>query len=137
MTQATQETAIPCPVPLCRGANSLQTPACTTCGTPLFGYAHLTAYPAHLFNQGLAAAREDRLEAARDCFAAVVLWCPGDHEARNALALAAFRLGDREGARQHWATVLADRPDDRKAKDGLSLSPEDPDRAGRRPRRGW
>ncbi|MDT0341981.1 tetratricopeptide repeat protein [Streptomyces litchfieldiae] len=112
---------MPCPVPLCRTDNAYEATDCGGCGTPLFGYARLHAYPAFLFNQGLAAAREDRLPAARDCFAAVVHWCPGDTEARNALALACLRLGDPEEARRQWAEVLDRRPDDDKARRGLSL----------------
>ncbi|WP_200308012.1 tetratricopeptide repeat protein [Streptomyces adelaidensis] len=118
MTAAT--TTVRCPVPLCRRDNTYGAEACAGCGTPLSGYARLHARPAHLFNRGLTAAREGRLAAARDCFAAVVHWCPGDTEARNALALAGLALGDPDEARRQWTEVLDRRPDDPKAARGLA-----------------
>ncbi|MFD5780572.1 hypothetical protein [Streptomyces sp. NPDC126933] len=118
MTAATMP--VRCPVALCRKENAYGTEVCASCRTPLSGYARLHTYPAHLFNQGLAAAREGRLSTARDCFAAVVHWCPGDTEARNALALAGFRLGDRDEAHRQWTEVLDRRPGDPKAARGLA-----------------
>ncbi|WP_329545367.1 tetratricopeptide repeat protein [Streptomyces sp. NBC_01356] len=112
--------SVRCPVVLCREENAYGTEVCAGCRTPLSGYARLHTYPAYLFNQGLAAAREGRLTAARDCFAAVVHWCPGDTEARNALALAGLRLGDRSEAHRQWTEVLGRRPDDPKATWGLA-----------------
>jgi Flp pilus assembly protein TadD len=79
----------------------------------------LSGHAARLFNDGLAAARENRLPAARDLFAAVVYWCPLDVEARNALALALLMLGDDAGARGQWTQVLALRPGDPLAARGL------------------
>lgn len=114
-------TSISCPVPLCGTQNAFEAKDCAGCGIPLLGYARLHAYPAYLFNQGLAAARERRLAAARDCFAAVVHWDPDDTEARNALALACLQLEDPEEARRQWEAVRKDRPDDGKAVRGLSL----------------
>jgi Flp pilus assembly protein TadD len=114
-------TAVRCPVPLCGTENDFAATACAGCRTPLLGYARLRAYPAQLFNQGLAAARDRRLPAARDCFAAVVHWCPGDIGARNALALACLQLGDRDEARRQWEEVLTRRPADPQATDALSL----------------
>ncbi|WP_326720545.1 MULTISPECIES: hypothetical protein [unclassified Streptomyces] len=112
--------SVRCPVVLCREENAYGTEVCAGCRTPLSGYARLHTYPAYLFNQGLAAAREGRLAAARDCFAAVVHWCPGDTEARNALALAGLRLGDRSEAHRQWTEVLGRRPGDPKATWGLA-----------------
>ncbi|WP_216591155.1 tetratricopeptide repeat protein [Streptomyces brasiliscabiei] len=109
-----------CPVPLCRRENAYGAEVCAGCRTPLSGYARLHTRPALLFNRGLAAAREGRLAAARDCFAAVVHWCPADTEARNALALAGLALGDTAEARHQWTRVLALRPDDPKATRGLA-----------------
>ncbi|MFI0735051.1 tetratricopeptide repeat protein [Streptomyces sp. NPDC021225] len=118
MTATTRH--VRCPVALCRKENTYGTEVCAGCGTPLSGYARLHTYPAHLFNRGLAAAREGRLTTARDCFAAVVLWCPGDTEARNALALAGLRLDDPDEAHRQWAEVLDRRPGDPKATRGLA-----------------
>ncbi|MEV7426075.1 MULTISPECIES: tetratricopeptide repeat protein [unclassified Streptomyces] len=118
MTAAT--TGVRCPVALCRRENVYGAEVCAGCRTPLSGYARLHAHPAYLFNRGLAAAREGRIAAARDCFAAVVHWCPGDTEARNALALAGLRLGDSDEARRQWTEVLERRPDDPKATRGLT-----------------
>ncbi|WP_127358788.1 tetratricopeptide repeat protein [Actinacidiphila soli] len=118
MTAAT--TSVRCPVVLCGRENAYGTEACAGCRTPLSGYARLHVHPAYLFNRGLAAAREGRLTAARDCFAAVVLWCPGDTEARNALALAGLRLGDPGEAQRQWTEVLHRRPGDPKATTGLA-----------------
>ncbi|MFF1677250.1 tetratricopeptide repeat protein [Streptomyces sp. NPDC058256] len=112
--------SVRCPVVLCREENAYGAEVCAGCRTPLSGYARLHTYPAYLFNQGLAAAREGRLAAARDCFAAVVHWCPGDTEARNALALAGLRLGDRSEAHRQWTEVLDRRPGDPKATWGLA-----------------
>ncbi|MFE7839423.1 tetratricopeptide repeat protein [Streptomyces sp. NPDC057474] len=118
MTAAT--TSVRCPVVLCRRENAYGAEVCAGCRTPLSGYARLHVHPAHLFNRGLAAAREGSLAAARDCFAAVVHWCPGDTEARNALALAGLGLGDHDEARRQWTEVLARRPGDPKATRGLA-----------------
>jgi Flp pilus assembly protein TadD len=109
-----------CPVPRCGAANETGSEACTECGSPLQSYARLSAYPAQLFNQGLAAVRANRIGEARDLFAAVVHWCPLDWEARNALALASFTLRDTEAARHHWQAVLAQRANDPFATHGLT-----------------
>ncbi|QFR01155.1 hypothetical protein F9278_38820 [Streptomyces phaeolivaceus] len=111
---------VPCPVVLCRRENAYGAEFCAGCRTPLSGYARLYAHPALLFNRGLAAAREGRLSAARDCFAAVVHWCPADTEARNALALACLGLADHDEARRQWTEVLSRRPADPKADRGLA-----------------
>ncbi|WP_216373033.1 hypothetical protein [Streptomyces tailanensis] len=116
----TAATPIRCPVVLCRRENAYGTELCAGCRTPLSGYARLHTYPAHLFNRGLALAHEGRLTAARDCFAAVVLWCPTDTEARNALALTALHLGDPLEAHRHWMECLGRRPGDPKATRGLA-----------------
>jgi Flp pilus assembly protein TadD len=92
---------------------------CVGCGTPLRHLGNLTCYPAQLFNRGLAAARADDLGEARELFAAIVHWCPLDWEARNALALANFQLGDSAAARHHWTVVLNRRPKDPIATRGL------------------
>jgi len=108
-----------CPVPRCGTANEFAAAECTGCGTPLASYARVCAFPAKLFNLGLAAALDGRLAEARDLFAALVYWCPLDLEARNALAVACLELGDHEGARRHWKLVLSRRPDDTMAAEGL------------------
>jgi Flp pilus assembly protein TadD len=109
-----------CPVPRCGTENSTKAETCAGCGSALRSYARLSEYPAHLFNQGLAAARADRLGEARDLFAAVVHWCPLDWEARNALALASFKLGDIVAARHHWTMVLSQRANDPFATHGIA-----------------
>lgn len=115
-----------CPLPRCGADNAFDADSCAGCGTPVRGYARISAYAAYLFNCGLAAAREGRLTAARDYFAAVVHWCPADTGARNALALAGFRLGDTAEARHQWEQVRERRPDDPLALRGLSLVAEGP-----------
>lgn len=87
---------------------------------PLRNYVRLAGHPTRLFNAGLTAARAGDLTAARDLFAAVVHWCPLDWEARSALALASFQLGDRDQARRHWRTVLERQPQDPTATAGLA-----------------
>ena len=109
-----------CPANLCRADNDIQAEVCVRCGTPLHGYARLSAYPALLFNQGLSAARTGNMAQARDAFAAVVYWCPLDQEARNALALACFALGDQTQARSHWERVLTRSPENEVATQGLA-----------------
>jgi hypothetical protein len=115
-----------CPLPRCGAENPLDADRCSRCGLPVRGYATLSTYAAYLFNQGLGAAREGRLGRAREYFAAVVHWCPADTEARNALALAAFQLGDPDEARQQWDLVRQRRPGDRLANRGLSRVDGDP-----------
>jgi Flp pilus assembly protein TadD len=101
--------------------NDFDADVCAGCGVPLLSYARVSAYSARLFNQGLAAARADRLAEARDLFAAVVYWSPLDVEARNALAMTCSALGDVTEARRHWEQVLCQRPNDPLAAAGLSL----------------
>ncbi|RMG22386.1 MAG: hypothetical protein D6732_25855 [Methanobacteriota archaeon] len=60
-----------------------------------------------------------KLQLARDYFAAVVHWCPTDIEARKALALVCFKLGDKESAMEQWQSVLDRFPDDQMAKQGM------------------
>jgi Flp pilus assembly protein TadD len=110
-----------CPIARCGAANDFHADSCTACGVPLRGYALLTAHADRLFNDGLAAARSNRLRVARDRFSAVVHWCPLDVEARNALALTHFQLGERAEAKRHWAQVLELRPGDPRASRGLEL----------------
>jgi Flp pilus assembly protein TadD len=110
-----------CPLPRCGAENGFDVETCAGCGTPLRGHARLAAHGALLFNQGLAAAREGNLTAARDLFAAVVHWCPLDMEARNALALASFQLDDVDEARRQWELVRERRPADRLATQGLGM----------------
>jgi Flp pilus assembly protein TadD len=109
-----------CPAVSCRADNDARADACARCGTPLSAYARLSVYPARLFNQGLAAARGGQLLRARDLFAAVVCWCPLDMEARNALAMACYALGDKTEALIHWRTVLARLPEDAIARQGVA-----------------
>jgi len=122
MTPAT----VRCPLPWCGAENPPDADCCVGCSLPVRGYAVLSVYPAYLFNLGLSAAREGRLGAAREYFAAVVHWCPADTEARNALALAAFQLGDVSEARRQWEQVRQRRPADPLADRGLSLVAADP-----------
>jgi hypothetical protein len=108
-----------CPAGMCRTDNDVHAEACERCGLPLRGLARLSIYPAHLFNMGLSAARGNQMACARDLFAAVVYWCPMDYEARNALAMACFALGDETEARHHWETVLRQLPANTLAARGL------------------
>jgi Flp pilus assembly protein TadD len=109
-----------CPSPRCRSENATGAAACRRCGLPLTELALLAGHHARLFNQGLAAAKENRLQAARDLMSAVVEWCPHDLEARNALALLALKLDDRETARRHWETVLGKAASNRLALGGVA-----------------
>ncbi|MFI9775739.1 tetratricopeptide repeat protein [Streptomyces sp. NPDC051956] len=109
-----------CPLPRCRAVNSATAETCRSCATPLRAWARLRAHPAKLFNAGLEAARSGRTATARDHFAAVVHWCPGDAEARSALALACLLLDNPEEARDHWHQVLTRRPNDTTALKGLA-----------------
>lgn len=108
-----------CPVSRCAATNPMDAAACAHCGTPLREYTRMTAHPANLFNDGLAAAHAGRLTEARDLFAALVHWCPEAVDARNALGLACYQLGDTAHARTHWTAVLDRRPTDRVATAGL------------------
>jgi len=57
-----------------------------------------------------------------------VHWCPHDWEARNALALANFQLGDGAAARHHWSLIVGKRPKDPIATRGLAeLDAEEPE----------
>lgn len=103
----------------CGADNDTAAEHCAHCGAPLRNHARLVDHAAHLFNSGLAAARAGELGKARELFAAVVHWAPRDRDARNALALACFQLGDHEQARFHWNAVLAQRPQDTFAATGL------------------
>lgn len=109
-----------CPAARCKTENDLLAEFCTKCGTPLRGYARLSAYPNQLFNMGLAAARGGNLARARDLLAAVVYWCPLDLEARNALAQACYTQGDTLTAREHWEIVLSRSPGEPLASRGLA-----------------
>lgn len=109
-----------CPVGSCRADNEWTADCCARCGASLRGYAKLSARPARLFNQGLAAARSGQLGRARDLFASIVYWCPMDKEARNALAMACYGLGDKEEAMIQWRTVLARLPADAIATRGIA-----------------
>ncbi len=111
---------VKCPFPRCGAENGYDAAECGRCGAPIGSYALLSVYSAHLFNRGLAAAREDRLAEAHGYFAAVVHWCPSDIEARNALALACQALGHSAEARDAWEEVLRRRPGDRLADLGLN-----------------
>ncbi len=84
----------------------------------------ISAHAARLFNDGLAAAGQGRFAAARDCFAAVVLWHPHDLEARSAYAFGCLSLGDDEEARRQWELVLSRRPRDERALRGLAMLEE-------------
>jgi Flp pilus assembly protein TadD len=110
-----------CPASRCRAENEPDAEVCVRCQTPLRSYARLSAYPAALFNRGLAAARAGRLGEARDLFSAVMWWCPLDLDARNAFALACFRQGDRAEARRNWGQVLARSPRNEVALQGLAM----------------
>jgi len=105
---------------LCGVDNDPDADTCVGCGTPLQAYSRLSAYPGHLFNQGLAAAKQGEIGHARDLFAAVVGWCPMDMEARNALAMACLASGDTDAARGHWEAIIARAADNTIAQQGLS-----------------
>ena len=110
-----------CPATLCNTENDPEAEECKNCGTPLQGYARLSAYPSYLFNQGIVAVSQGEVSRARDLFAAIVYWCPLDIEARNALATACLALGDKTEARRHWQTVLARAATNTTAKQGLTV----------------
>jgi TolA-binding protein len=110
---------IPCPASACRAENDMSNTHCSMCGVALRQYVRLYLYAGHLFNAGLSKARSGQLQQARDLFAAVVCWCPGDREARNALAAACFSLGDKKEARDQWQEVLRRFPGDPFAVQGL------------------
>lgn len=110
-----------CPASTCRADNDPQAEVCKVCGTPLRGFAQLSVYPAHLFNQGLSAAREGQMTQARDLLSALVYWCPMDVEARNALAMVCLALGDRITSRHHLETVLDRSPTDAVATQGIAM----------------
>jgi len=110
-----------CPNPRCRSESALGSATCDCCGLPLEEVAALRGLHARLFNRGLEAAKAGKLGDARDLFSAVVEWCPHDSEARNALALAAFHLGDREAARRHWSAVAARAATNPMARTGLAV----------------
>jgi Flp pilus assembly protein TadD len=110
---------ISCPASTCRAENDISNTHCCMCGITLREYVRLYLYGAHLFNEGLSKARSGQLQQARDLFAAVVYWCPGDREARNALAAACFSLEDNKEARNQWQEVLRRFPADPLAAQGL------------------
>ena len=110
---------VECPMNQCRVRNDADAETCAGCGSPLLSHTRLSAHAAHLFNQGLAAARAGEFGRARELLAAVVHWCPLDCTARNALALANFELHDVTQARYHWNQVLAQRANDPFAAYGL------------------
>jgi|GEM_PF-3648556 len=109
-------TEIVCPIPQCRKPNNLESETCQACGTPLREYARLVNHSARLFNNGLDAASDSRLDEAIESFAAVVHWCPSDLDARNALAQAYFESDNDRAARRHWDQVL-----ERKSKNEIAL----------------
>jgi tetratricopeptide (TPR) repeat protein len=111
-------TTLACPA-RCGADTESDAERCGNCGAPLRNHARLKDHAAHLFNDGLRAARTGGLAAARERFAALVHWLPRDRDARNALALANFQLGDHDRARDHWTEVLAQRPGDAFATEGL------------------
>jgi TolA-binding protein len=110
---------IPCPASACRAENDISNAHCVVCGVALREYVRLYLYAAYLFNAGLSKARGGQLREARDLFAAVVYWCPGDREARNALAAACFSLEDHAEAAKQWREVLRRFPSDPMASQGL------------------
>jgi Tfp pilus assembly protein PilF len=119
MADETSIKQLVCPSGTCQIQNPYTAETCQRCGLPLRGFARVSSFPNLLFNMGLAKARENQLQAARDLFAAVVYWCPKDSEARNAYAMSCFALGDHETARSNWEKVLKQSPTDAIAKRGL------------------
>jgi hypothetical protein len=109
-----------CPIDGCGAENPVSAEACVGCLTPLAGFGRMSMHCGALFNQGLRAARGGRSAAARECFAAVVLWHPGDITTRNAHALACLDNGDVGAARRGWEEVLARAPGDALAVRGLA-----------------
>jgi hypothetical protein len=110
---------IVCPVADCGAENDVDAEVCVACLTQIAGYRRLWLYPQVLFNRGLQAARAGHSQAARDCFAAVVLWSPEDIETRNAYALACLESHDAEAARRAWEEVLTRAPADTRARRGM------------------
>ncbi len=109
-----------CPITTCRAENDVLSEMCIRCGTPLSAYKKLSVHPAQLFNLGLEAAQQGQIKHARDLFAAIVYWCPKDRDARNALAMACYTLGDFVDARNHWESVLVQTPQDNIALKGIT-----------------
>lgn len=114
------EPRIVCPIAGCGAENHAAAEACVGCLTPLAAFARLSMHPESLFNAGLQAARSGDVVAARECFAAVVLWQPDELRARNAHALACLDAGDAQAARGAWEEVLARAPGDTLASRGLA-----------------
>gem|GEM_PF-2703932 len=114
---------IVCPVRDCGAVNDVAAEVCVVCLTELGGYRRLSLFPQVLFNRGLSAARTGDSHAARDCFAAAVLWSPDDLETRNAYALACLESHDVAAARRAWEEVLARAPDDERARRGMRALP--------------
>jgi hypothetical protein len=111
---------IVCPVADCGTENHASAEVCVGCLTVLAGYGRLTMHPQVLFNQGLRAARAGDYAAARERFAAVVLWQPHDLRTRNAYALACLEACDPRAARRAWEEVLARAPGDPLAVRGMA-----------------
>jgi hypothetical protein len=109
-----------CPVADCGAHNAADAEVCAVCLTQLGGYRRLSLFPQVLFNRGLQAALAQDSRTARDCFAAVVLWCPDDLETRNAYGLACLECGDARAAGRAWREVLARAPGDVLARRGLT-----------------
>jgi len=107
--------------PVCRSQfENGRTEQCPQCQTPLRSYSKLQNHQANLFNLGLAAAKEKKFAQACEYFGAVVHWYPTDINARNALAMACYELGDFERAKFHLETVLDRSPHDEQAKRGIA-----------------
>lgn len=106
---------IGCPQSSCRAENEASANECILCGTPLQSYVRLRSHSAHLFNEGLASARNGEFEQARDRFASVVYWNPNDVEARNALAMACLELDNLKEAKRQWEIILERAPTDTQA----------------------
>ncbi len=109
--------------PICKNPLDLnvQLVDCQNCGAPVRSYARLSQHSAILFNRGLLAARRGDMTKARDCFAAVVNWCPNDIEARNALAMACFELKDWQLAHFNWEKIQQTLPADDLSARGLAI----------------
>jgi hypothetical protein len=119
---STDPAVVLCPVTDCRAENAIDADVCDRCLTPLAAFRRLTQFPLVLFNRGLRAARDQQLRAARDCFAAALLWEPLGADAGNAFALACLELDDLPAARRTWQDLLARDPADAIARRGLAAS---------------
>jgi hypothetical protein len=117
---AKSTSGIICPVADCGVENDARAEVCVGCLTLLVEYRRLSMHPQALFNRGLRAARAGDCTAAREHFAAIMLWHADDIMTRNAYALACLDAGDGQTAQRVWEEVLTHLPGEPLAVRGLA-----------------